>query len=129
MTQILVVDDSCYSRRVIGETLRTAGYDVIEAADGERGLLMAAEQHPDCVLVDLRLPGVDGQSFLRQKNRLGLDVPVIVTAANPEPQVRHDCETLGAFDVLAKPIDPDALIASVEQSLLFLEELGMRLEE
>jgi CheY-like chemotaxis protein len=122
MAQILVVDDSCYSRRVISETLRTAGYDVIEAADGERGLAMAAEHHPDCVLVDLRLPGVDGQSFLRQKNRLGLDVPVIVTSADAEPQIRHDCETLGAFDVLSKPIDPDALIASVEQSLLFLEE-------
>lgn len=122
MTQILVVDDSCYSRRVIGETLRNAGYDVIEAADGEQGLTMAAERHPDCVLVDLGLRGIDGQSFLRQKNRLGLDVPVIVTAAECEPQMRHDCETLGAFDVIAKPIDPDALIASVEQSLILLEE-------
>ncbi len=122
MTQILVVDDSCYSRRVISETLRTAGYDVIEAADGERGLEIATEQHIDCVLVDLLMPDVDGQSFLRQKNRLGLNVPVIVTAADPEPQTRHDCETLGAFDVLAKPIDTDALIASVEQCLILIEE-------
>lgn len=122
MTQILVVDDSRYSRRVISETLRTAGFDVIEAADGEAGLAMAAEQRPDCVLVDLSMPDVDGQSFLRQKNRLGLDVPVIVTSADPEPQSKHDCETLGAFDVLAKPIDPDALIASVEQSLILLDE-------
>jgi CheY-like chemotaxis protein len=122
MPQILVVDDSRYSRRVIGDTLRTAGYEVIEAADGEQGLALAEMLHPDCVLVDLRLKGIDGQNFLRQKNRLGLDVPVIVTAADAEPQVRHDCETLGAFDVLAKPIDPDALIASVEQSLILIEE-------
>jgi CheY-like chemotaxis protein len=122
MPQILVVDDSRYSRRMISETLRTAGYDVIEAADGEQGLAIAAEQHCDCVLVDLLMPDVDGQSFLRQKNRLGLDVPVIITSADPEPQTRHDCETLGAFDVLAKPIDPDALIACVEQSLIEIDE-------
>lgn len=121
MPQILVLDDSRYSRRVIGDTLRNAGYDVIEAEDGERGLAIAGEARPDCVLVDLLLPGVNGQAFLRQVQRLGYPTPVIVTTADPQPAIRHDCETLGAFDILSKPIEPDALIDAVEKAIFALE--------
>jgi two-component system chemotaxis response regulator CheY len=122
MPQILIVDDSRYSRHVLGETLRIAGYEVIEAADGRSGLALASEHTPDCVLVDLEMPLFDGQAFLRHAQRLGLDMPVIVTSADAAPGVRRDCQTLGARGVLAKPIEPDALIDAVEQALQTIDE-------
>jgi two-component system chemotaxis response regulator CheY len=122
MPQILIVDDSRYSRHVLGETLRIAGYEVIEAADGQSGLALASEHTPDCVLVDLEMPRLDGQAFLRQAQRMGLDMPVIVTSADAAPAVRRDCETLGARGLLAKPIEPDALIDAVEQALVSIED-------
>lgn len=122
MPQILIVDDSRYSRHVLRETLRIAGYDVIEAADGRSGLEIANQQTPDCVVVDMEMPQFDGQAFLRQAQRMGLDMPMIVTTADALPGTRRDCETLGARGVLAKPINPDALIDAVEQALITLDE-------
>ena len=67
MTKILIVEDDKFLRELIVRKISNEGYDVLEAVDGEQGLLQIKEGHPDLVLLDLILPGIDGFEVLTQK--------------------------------------------------------------
>ena len=63
--RILVVEDNELNLKLVRDVLRHAGFDVIEARSGEDGVVLAAECHPDLVLIDLQLPGIDGVEALK----------------------------------------------------------------
>lgn len=110
---ILVVDDNRTNRDLLRELLEPAGYKVLEAADGESGLKLAHGKRPDCVLLDIRMPGLDGFAVLDRlkEDPVTREIPVFVltATANQVGDVRRALEA-GATGYLLKPIDlPDTL--------------------
>jgi two-component system KDP operon response regulator KdpE len=111
-TTILVVDDEPALLRLVRATLQTHDYAVITAGSGEEALALVAAERPDLVVLDLRMPGIDGFETLR---RLRLDswVPVIMLTASAGDADRLTGFAGGADDYLTKPFNPDELVARV----------------
>lgn len=111
---ILVVEDDPWTRTTEAALLAGEGYAVVEARNGEEGLRLAEQHHPDLVLLDLALPSTSGLSVLRElKDRASThDVPVVIVSSYGDLLSEEDArETQG---VLNKPFDYDALVAAVE---------------
>jgi DNA-binding NtrC family response regulator len=101
---ILIVDDEAIMRESIAVYLEDSGYRVCESADGREGLTHFAEVGPDLVLLDLRMPGMDGLEVLSEIAGRDPDVPVIVVTGAGGMQDAVAALRLGAFDFIAKPI-------------------------
>jgi two-component system cell cycle response regulator DivK len=115
---ILVVEDNALNLKLVRDVLRHAGYEVLEAVTGEDGVRLAAEAHPDLVLMDLQLPGIDGAEALRQL-RAGdqPQVPVVAVTAFAMDEDRVQAERDGFDGYLQKPISIRALPSQVEAFL------------
>jgi len=114
--RVLAVEDDEAIRRLVREVLRTRGYEVFEAADGEGALAAAHACRPHTILLDVGLPGVDGFDVLdRLKSDPALaDVPVLMVTAWADPKlVRHALDR-GAHDYVRKPFAIDELRARVD---------------
>ena len=103
MATILIVDDSIFSRRALRKTLSSEGYQVLEAINGRHGLEMIQEHQPDCVLLDMLMPELDGTEVLEELNEQGIEVPVIVVTADIQEHTQARCLELGAKAFLNKP--------------------------
>ena len=114
--RILVVDDEASIRELVGTYLRTEGFEVDEAVDGEDALERFQRNQPDLVVLDLRLPGIDGFDVLR-KIRNTSSVYVIVLSARAEETDKLVGLELGADDYLTKPFSPRELVARVRAVL------------
>ena len=110
MTKVLVVDDEVRFARALAISLRARGYDVDTATTGEQGLEQAAHGHPDVVVLDLGLPGIDGLDVLRGL-RGWSTVPVIVLSARHGEPSKVDALDAGADDYVTKPFGMDELLA------------------
>lgn len=117
MASILVVDDSLYSRRQIGETLRAAGFDVTDEADGFIALRRVARERPACVVIDLLLTAMNARTFLHKLRHAGYTTPVVITGVESEALSPRDCELLGAASFVRKPIQADQLIDAIEAAV------------
>ena len=113
---ILVVDDDAKIVRLVRTYLERAGYDVLEASDGESAVRLAAEADPALLVLDLMLPVVDGLSVL-ETIRLRADTPVIILSARGTTADRIAGLTVGADDYLSKPFSPAELVARVQRVL------------
>lgn len=107
MSLIVVIEDNAQSARMAEKLLTKAGYKVMLAEDGELGLTLVFENHPDLILIDLGLPDIDGQTviaLIRQQADLQ-QVPIIAFTAWPQ-ETAHDMATAyGCDGVIVKPID------------------------
>jgi DNA-binding response OmpR family regulator len=119
MSRVLVVDDE----PIIGVILRLAfdakGHETVLAEDGRTGIQMATDEHPDAIVLDLMMPGVNGYDVLRDvrhSDRLG-DVPVLVLTAVTLSRDRERCLSEGADAVMTKPFDPRDVADAVEALL------------
>ncbi len=124
MARILVADDSRLSRYMVVEVLQNQGYETIEAADGKAALAAFRRESPDCVIVDLLMPVMNGRQFVLELRAGGSEVPVIVVSANLQASSRDECEQLGISAILNKPIKEDALVACVGSALENLAEIA-----
>ena len=114
---ILVVDDEevvCQSCELL---LSEQGHDVRTTQDPQAGLLMAREHPYELVLVDLKMPGLDGMSLLRTIKDLQPDTEVIVMTGFAEITSAVEAIKLGAFDYIPKPFNPDQLVIATEKAL------------
>lgn len=105
--RVLYVDDNAVNRRVIREMLRPIGVEMSEAADGEAGLQMIADNDYDLILMDLRMPGMDGTTAIRRvraRDDAKAALPIIVVTADSGSNVRPECLAAGADDLILKPI-------------------------
>ncbi|MFY9916451.1 MAG: response regulator [Nocardioidaceae bacterium] len=120
--RILVVEDNAKNLKLVRDVLEYAGYDVVAAESGERGLELAAEQAPDLVLMDLQLPGMDGNETLRRlrDDPETKDVPVIAVTAFAMQADRDRAFETGFDGFVEKPISVRALPSQVER--YFVEE-------
>jgi DNA-binding response OmpR family regulator len=111
-----VVDDEDRIRSLVGSYLREEGYEVNEAATGEDAVARIKRHAPDLVLLDVRLPGIDGFEVLRQIRRTS-DVYVIMLTARIEETDKLIGLEVGADDYITKPFSPRELVARVKAVL------------
>ncbi len=114
--RVLVVDDESLVRWMVGETLGEAGYDVIDAADGQSALTAMAAT-PDVVLLDLRLPDSQDLRILTAMRRLAPATPIILMTAYGSPEIVGEAMRQGAFSLLTKPFDILELAPLVARAL------------
>jgi len=112
---VLIVDDDEDLRILASKALTRAGHRVFEAADGEEGLRLIENLHPDLVVLDLSMPGIDGFEVLRRLRAAEATstLPVIVLTAHGDEESARASFELGATDFLAKPFTPPQLDARV----------------
>ena len=116
--RILVVDDEEPVRDVLCEYFEGQGFGVEAAPDGEAALAALSRQRPDLVLLDVRMPGLDGVEVLRRIRLTDPEVPVIMVTANEDVALARETLTLGAFDYVSKPFDFSYLDRAVTAGLL-----------
>ncbi len=114
--RVLVVDDEASARRSVAHGLRDLGWEVMEAADGLEGLEAAIQGMPDVVLLDLRLPKLEGEEVLRRLRETS-KVPLIVISAKREEDDRVAALDMGADDYLMKPFTVRELAARIRAVL------------
>ena len=115
--QIVVVEDEPAIRRGVVDALRVSGYEVVEAADGVKGLAEAIRPQVDLVLLDLMLPKMHGLEVLSAIRRARAALPVIVLTARGTEDDRVRGLTMGADDYVVKPFSARELLARVEAVL------------
>lgn len=118
MPEVLIVDDDPCIRLLLTDVLELEGYRVREAADGATGVWAYTSRRPDCVVLDVMMPGLDGFEVLRRIRALdGGPVPVVVLTAAAGTETASQAWRAGADGFLSKPFEPDRLL-DVLQSLL-----------
>jgi len=116
MSRVLVVDDEPQILRALGINLRARGYDVDLVPDGERALEVAARHHPDVVVLDLGLPGIDGVDVIRGL-RGWSQVPIVVLSVRDTEPDKVAALDAGADDYVTKPFGMDELLARLRAAL------------
>jgi two-component system KDP operon response regulator KdpE len=116
MTRVLVVDDEPQILRALGINLRARGYEVDLAPDGEQALSLAASHHPDVVILDLGLPGIDGVDVIRGL-RGWSTVPIVVLSVRDGERDKVSALDAGADDYVTKPFGMDELLARLRAAL------------
>lgn len=116
--RILIVDDQMGIRRLLREVLESAGFDVIEASNGLDGVAIVQSKHPDLVLLDIKMPGIDGQEALRRIRQYDVKIPVVIMSAYGDMDFMQCVEALGVVASVTKPFDIMHLIEII-MSLLY----------
>lgn len=118
-SSVLVVDDDASVRAMLGYVLEDAGYDVREANDGAAAIASLTSDPPDCVVLDLMMPNVDGVEVLRARRADGFapHTRVLVLTAKTDTRDAVWCWELGADEYLTKPVDPEQFVREVRQLL------------
>ncbi len=115
--RILVVDDEKLIRWSVGERLQRDGYDVVSAESGEQALDLVAANAPDVMLLDVRLPGIDGLTTLQRTLALHPEVTVLMMSAHSTVDIAVEAMKHGAIDFLVKPFPFQSLDAAVQRAL------------
>ena len=115
--KILVTDDEEDIREVVVDRLEHAGYQVEAAADGVECLDKLAAFAADLLVLDLRMPRMDGLTVLRTLRERGDAVPVLILSASSERNIAADTIAQGAAAYMLKPFEPAAFLAKVSQLL------------
>jgi CheY-like chemotaxis protein len=117
---ILFIEDDPMNRRVVKDMLDVAGAEMTGAEDAESGLKLIDSREFDIILVDLRMPGMDGLTairHLRDRGDVKAKLPVIVVTADTAVDLRERCLEAGADEVLFKPVAMDALFEAIGRML------------
>jgi len=114
---VLVIDDQPGIRRLLAEVLQEEGYAVLEASNGYDGLQKARDGRPALILMDMKMPGMDGIETLRELKRLGIGDKVIMMTAYGELDLVTEAKEIGATDYITKPFDIVALCAMISSNL------------
>ena len=113
---VLIVDDEQICLTVMRATLERAGYRVLSAGDARAALVLAEQESPDLVVVDLMLPGRSGFFILEKLKSRASDAPrIIMVTADQEERHRTYASALGVDDYLRKPFDADQFVERVQR--------------
>ncbi|HMC23022.1 MAG TPA: sigma-54 dependent transcriptional regulator, partial [Thermoanaerobaculia bacterium] len=115
--RVLVVDDETAIREAIRMTLEYEGYRVDEARSGEDGIDKATKVPYDAILLDIKMPVLDGIEVLENLKQQKVPSPVIMVSGHGDIQTAVECTKRGAFDFLEKPLNRDKLLLSVRNAV------------
>ncbi|MGB2980818.1 MAG: response regulator [Candidatus Zixiibacteriota bacterium] len=115
--RILVVDDELFVRELLLEFLSSEGYEVSLADSGEKAVKLMQSEPADVVLVDLKMPGIDGIETLRQIKKTAPDALAIVMTGYPTIDSSIEALRCGAYDYVVKPFKLNDLKSSIEKAL------------
>jgi len=124
MSKILLIDDSEYMRKLTGQMLADSGYEVVFAINGTDGLRFAAIEKPDCVILDLLMPDMDGFDVLQKLRQMRNTIPIIISSSDIQESARAKCFKLGAFDFIDKPPQRDVLVNKVQMAIGLNQKSG-----
>jgi two-component system, chemotaxis family, chemotaxis protein CheY len=116
---ILAVDDSASMRQMVSVTLRTAGYEVIEASDGQEAYEYAQAHEVDLVLTDVNMPRMDGVTLVGKLRCLPSYrlIPLLLLTTESSPERKAQGKQAGATGWMVKPFNPDQLLATLARVL------------
>ena len=117
MARILFVDDDPFTLEILGKAVEVFGHQAIWANNGQEALRIAAEQSPDVIFLDVRLPDIDGIALigkLRQVPSLST-TPLLVLSASPELDAAELARQAGAQDYLNKPVRLQTLLDTIKK--------------
>ncbi len=114
---IAVVDDEESVRRALARMLRARGFDVETFSSGQLFLESLATGRPDCLVLDVQMPGLSGRDVQRRLAVSQPELPTIVITAHDRPAVREQALADGAIAYLSKPLRADALISLIESAV------------
>ncbi len=114
--KVLLVDDEIAITAALSVRLRAAGYEVASASNGTTGLAAAAEHQPDVIILDIRMPDIDGFEVCRRlkKDPALMGIPVIFLSANVQDTARQTALEVGGAGFHSKPYDAAQLIATIQ---------------
>lgn len=119
MATILVIDDNHLMRQMLNARLSRANFTILEGEDGESGLKMALEHHPDIILCDLMMPDINGYEVLKRlrANPDTAKIPFLVMTAAYTPLTRQEGLLEGADEVIQKPTPFEQLLVTINNHL------------
>jgi two-component system response regulator AtoC len=115
--RILIIEDERAALQALSMLLSDENYDVVQADSGQAGLTIVREGEPDLILLDIRLPDMNGLQLLNQIRQEGTDAAVIVMTADTTSSNAIQATQLGAFDYIAKPINDEHLLVLIRRAL------------
>ncbi|MDP4161887.1 MAG: response regulator [Bacillota bacterium] len=115
--KVLIVDDQFGIRILLNEVFQKEGYKTFQAANGLQALDIVKKNSPDLVLLDMKIPGMDGIEILKRMKVLDPDIRVIIMTAYGELDMIQEAKNLGAITHFAKPFDIDDIRAAVRNNL------------
>ncbi|MFL6555760.1 MAG: response regulator [Bacillus sp. (in: firmicutes)] len=115
--KILIVDDQFGIRILLNEVFQKEGYQTFQAANGVQALEIVTKHDPDLVLLDMKIPGMDGIEILKRMKVIDPDIRVIIMTAYGELDMIQEAKDLGAITHFAKPFDIDDIRAAVRKHI------------
>ncbi|WP_456277420.1 response regulator [Bacillus sp. AK128] len=115
--KILIVDDQFGIRILLNEVFQKEGYQTFQAANGYQALEIVDKHSPDLVLLDMKIPGMDGIEILKRMKAVDQEIRVIIMTAYGELDMIQEAKDLGAITHFAKPFDIDEIREAVKKHL------------
>ncbi len=117
LARVLVVDDESSIRDSLRMILEYEGYGVVEAATGESALAEVRRRSPDAVVLDIKMPEMDGLTVLRKFRERGFEMPVLIVTGHGDVATAVEATRRGAYDFLEKPLERDRLLVSLRNAV------------
>jgi CheY-like chemotaxis protein len=116
---VLIVDDDEFQHKIISKILEGENYRLIFAVSGMEALSVLRKTHPDLILMDVMMPGMDGLEVVRQMKSAPhlADIPIVMITGKSDKEIVMESLKAGAIDFVVKPFDPDTLLGKVRQLL------------
>lgn len=118
MAKVLLIDDEQSIRDLLDTLLQRKGYDVVLAANGQKGLELFRRERPDVIVLDLKMPGMDGLTVLQKIRSLDLKKPVIVLTGAGTAEAEQQVRALGATEYIEKEFSLHRLGDSLRRLLI-----------
>ena len=113
MLSVAIVDDEEPIRKALRRLLRASGLEAEGYASGQAFLDASEAQRPDCVVLDLHMPGMTGLQVLRRLRAARPTLPIVIITAHDEPETREECLAAGACAYLRKPLEDRQLLNAI----------------
>lgn len=117
MAKILVIDDDRGIRSLLDSLLRRKGYEVVLAENGLKGLDLFRQERPNVIVLDLKMPGMDGLAVLQQIRRVDLNQPVIIFTGAGTPEMEQPLRALGVTEFVEKALPLQRLEDALRRAL------------
>ena len=113
--KILITDDAAFMRTVLGDILKKAGYDVVEASSGIDAIEKYKTEKPDAVTMDITMPEMDGITALKQIMAIDKDAKVLMCSAMGQQAMVVEAIKVGAKDFIVKPFDANRVVDALNR--------------